>query len=97
MDISIVVLIFNAKDVTLKMLDSLKQALNSTNVAIKTEVVVVDNGSTDGITQTLDEKHQKENWFKLIKGENVGFAKGNNLGVKHTNPNSSFKCNKKSK
>lgn len=90
MDISIIILTFNAKDVTLKMLDSLKESLDFTSNSISTEVIVVDNGSTDGIKELLDEKQNKEGWFKLIKNENIGFSKGNNTGVKASNPNSKY-------
>jgi len=81
-DISIIILTYNAKDVTLKMLNSLKFALDDCDRnKIKTEVIVVDNGSTDGVGVEVQE-HFK--WLKFIQNENVGFSKGNNLGVKNS-------------
>lgn len=43
------------------------------------EPIVIDNGSTDGSIEFIKKKFPK---FKLIEnGENVGFCKGNNIGV----------------
>ena len=79
-DISIIILTYNAKDVTLKMLKSLKASLLVCDKKdIKTEVIVVDNGSTDGVADAIDKKFT--NWLSLIRNDNVGFSKGNNLGV----------------
>lgn len=81
-DISIIVLTYNAKDVTLKMLESLKRAIGVCDKnGVKTEVIVVDNGSTDGVGVEVKKDFK---WLKFIQNENVGFAKGNNLGVKES-------------
>ncbi len=79
-DISIIVLTYNAKDITIKMIESLKASLLVCDKkGIKTEVIVVDNGSTDGVADAIDKKFT--NWLTLIRNDNVGFSKGNNLGV----------------
>jgi GT2 family glycosyltransferase len=45
------------------------------------EVVVVDNGSTDGSVPLIREAYP---WVKLVElQENTGFATGNNVGLKH--------------
>ncbi len=88
MDVSIVILTYNAKDVTLKMMESLRQCLQ--NAAFKYEVIVVDNDSKDGIREILEEKSQREGWFKFVKNENNGFSHGNNLGVKNSDTSSKY-------
>ena len=46
----------------------------------KYEVVLVDNGSTDG---SLEEMREDHSWVKLVENaENAGFSKGCNQGVK---------------
>jgi GT2 family glycosyltransferase len=44
------------------------------------EVIVVDNGSTDGSVEFIDEKYPQVNLIGL--NENTGFARGNNIGIK---------------
>ena len=47
------------------------------------ECILVDNGSTDGSLDFLASNHK---WVKLVKlPNNLGFAKGNNIGLKHSN------------
>ncbi len=88
MDISIIVLTYNAREVTLKMLDSLRTCLSSAN--FNWEVIVVDNDSTDGIRSDLENMLTVDPWFRLVKNENNGFAKGNNLGVKESDSSSKY-------
>ena len=92
MDLSIVVLTFNAKDITLKMFSSLKKSLDyvdeKSSGRIKWEVIAVDNGSTDGVADKIEKRHSS--WLKLVRNTNVGFAKGNNLGVKHSDKSSEY-------
>lgn len=78
-DISIVIVLYNAKDVTIKMLRSLEEALEECKKEnITCETVAVDNGSTDGVS---DEVEKNFKWLKLLRGENVGFSEGNNRGI----------------
>src|SRR5712692_7725778 len=44
------------------------------------KVIVLDNGSTDGSVQRIREKHPEVEIMEL--GENLGFAKGNNAGIR---------------
>ena len=54
MEISIIVLTYNAKEITLKMLPSLKRSVEyfENKSDKKAEVILIDNASTDGV---LDE------------------------------------------
>ena len=67
----------------------MSRCLNSikTNLAknFDTEVIVVDNFSTDGSAERAAEKFP---WVKVIKNKkNAGFAAANNIGVKNSSGN----------
>ena len=89
MELSIIVLTYNAKEITIKSLESLKKAKDffESQTKLKSEVLVVDNASTDGV---LDEVKK----FKFVKiipnNQNLGFAKGNNLAVRNISLNSNY-------
>ena len=89
MDLSIIVLTYNAKDITINSLESLKKAKDffESQTKLKSEVLLVDNASTDGV---LDEV-KKFNFVKIIpNNKNLGFAKGNNLAVKNISSDSNY-------
>lgn len=74
--ISVVVLNFNGK----RYMDSCLSALASQTYE-DFEVIVVDNGSTDGSTEHLDAHFP---WVTVVKNEkNLGFAGGTNTGIRH--------------
>ena len=75
---SIIILNWNGKHL-------LAEGIPSVLVAVRTdgrahEVIVVDNGSTDGSVEYLREKLPEVRLVTL--SENMGFAEGNNLGVR---------------
>lgn len=73
--IYIVVLNWNGFSDTKECLDSLKR-IDYTNY----EIIVVDNGSTDGSAQKIEKDFP---FVSLIKNkENLGFSKGNNIGIR---------------
>lgn len=81
-ELSIVIVSFNTKDITIQCLDSIYKSLNDSNLPF--EVVIVENASSDGSLQALQEYAQKHNNINVIESkENIGFGKGNNLGVNH--------------
>jgi hypothetical protein len=76
MDISVVIVAWNAKRYLELCLESLEQAPPRRSM----ETLVVDNASADG-TAEMVENHFP--WVKLIKSpENLGFSKGNNLAIR---------------
>lgn len=86
--ISVVIVSWNTKEVTLKCLDHLKRAVDFINSKVEVEVVVVDNASSDGTVDIIEKKYP---WVKLIEaGSNLGYAKGNNLGFKKTSSTNKY-------
>lgn len=76
--LTIIILNHNTKQLTLDCLDSLEKCKNE----IPFEVIVSDNGSTDGSIDAIMERHR---WAKIIKGPNISFSNGNNRARKYTN------------
>lgn len=72
MKLSVVVVTWNTAKITLRCLKSLHRYLP------KAQIVVVDNGSTDN-TRKLIAADKSVTYVNA--GSNLGFAKGNNLGV----------------
>lgn len=73
--VSVIVLNYNGKDMTIKFLESLKKTK-----FLDYETILVDNGSIDGCAE-----HVKEHfpYVKVIKNtENLGYAGGMNVGIK---------------
>ena len=76
MDISVVILSWNDRQHLEICLESLEQA----KVGCSLEVIIVDNASTDGSPEMVRCKFPG---MKLIQNqENLGFAIGNNIGIK---------------
>lgn len=74
-DVSIVVVTWNAKRYVLECLESLYAHPSSR----ATEIIVVDNDSSDGTPEEIRAAYPR---VTLIQNEaNVGFAKGNNIGI----------------
>jgi len=77
-DVSIVIVSWNAKNYLEECLTSLR----SGNGELSVEIIVVDNASTDG---TADLIRNQFPYVKLIENAtNLGFARGNNIGIKLT-------------
>jgi GT2 family glycosyltransferase len=73
--ISVVIVSFNTAQMTLRCLESVRADLGGINA----EVIVVDNGSTDGSAEAITAGAP---WAKLIVSpRNLGFGGGNNLGL----------------
>lgn len=75
---SIIILCFNGLDYTRQCLDSIKEFTPEPH-----EIVIVDNGSTDGTHEFLRRYANKYSNVKIITNEsNAGYAVGNNQGIK---------------
>lgn len=82
MDLSIIILSYNTKDITDQCLSKLKAAIEKSEKELgnKVEVIVLDNASSDSSAEMVKKNHP---WVKLIESkENTGYSGGNNLAVK---------------
>lgn len=78
-DISVIVLNFNTKELTINCLNSVIEKTKD----VSFEIIVVDNNSTDGSKTTLEKYAKAEGKVKLILNDkNTGFTGGNNLGMR---------------
>jgi hypothetical protein len=74
---SVVVVNWNTRELILQCVASIKKA----EPELLLKIVVVDNGSSDGSADAVEAAHPD---VCLVRsGENLGFAKGNNLGFRH--------------
>jgi len=74
-DLSIIVVTWNVRDLLAACLRALPEAAE----ALLTEVMVIDNGSTDGTCEFVRDNFPGVQL--LANGENVGFARANNRGL----------------
>ena len=76
--VAVVIVVWNAKQYVLECLKSLREHCGK----VCSEVIVVDNASTDGTPELVAEMFPE---VKLIRNpENSGFAKANNIGIAQT-------------
>lgn len=78
-NLSIVILNYNNKDIIFKSINSLLKY----NELYNYEIIVVDNGSSDGSYELLKSKYK--NKIKLYKNTKNGCSSGRNLGVSKSN------------
>lgn len=76
MDVSVIIVNYNTKDLTSSCIESIFSMTNG----ITFEVILVDNGSTDG-SKELFEHDQRINY--IYNQENIGFGRANNHGYKY--------------
>lgn len=85
-DLSIIILTYNTKDITAAAVNSIEENYLTEVSSGRYEVIVTDNQSTDGTLKYFQEfkKNTKIKTFHIIdNGGNLGFSKGNNVGVKY--------------
>jgi GT2 family glycosyltransferase len=73
--VSVVIVNYNVKDFLLQCLRSLQQS----SVAAETEIIVVDNDSSDGSLEFLKPLFPEVHF--IASKENLGFGRANNLGI----------------
>lgn len=78
MDLSIVIVTYNTKDITKKCLETIKSSMEH-DPSIKYEVILFDNNSHDG-SKAIFENYPGINY--IYNQENIGFGRGNNAAVK---------------
>src|SRR5208283_3241541 len=78
MDISIIIVSWNAKEILLECMKSLIDETDKLHV----EIIVVDNASTDGSPEAIKESFPQV--YLIQNKENLGFAKANNIGIRHS-------------
>ncbi|MEZ7945205.1 MAG: glycosyltransferase family 2 protein [Flavobacteriaceae bacterium] len=76
MDVSIIIVNYNTKDLILNCL----QSIFDFTLGINFEVIVVDNASQDGSCNSIQDKFPQVNL--ISSKENLGFGRANNLGAK---------------
>ena len=74
--ISVIVPVYNAEEYLEECLESIK---NQTYTNI--EVILVNDGSSDGSKEICEQYCEKDNRFKLVNQENQGQSVARNLGV----------------
>lgn len=78
MDLSIIIVTFNSREIALKTVASYLRAIEADRKH-SYEIIVVDNASIDGVAGSIQSKYKSK--IKLIRNrENVGFSKANNVG-----------------
>lgn len=79
-ELSIIIVSFNTKRITVDCISSIFESLQGTNLTV--EVIVIDNNSTDGSVEELQRLHNNHPNLVLKENkENIGFGKANNQAV----------------
>ncbi|MBD0379710.1 glycosyltransferase family 2 protein [Paenibacillus sedimenti] len=76
MDLSIIIVNYNTRELTLKCLQSVYASFSSYSY----EVILVDNASRDHTVEAVQEKFQQVTC--IANTENVGFSRANNQGIR---------------
>lgn len=83
MDISVIVVSYNTRDLTENTLHAIEKSFNNTP-ELQWELIVVDNASTDASPQmvkTYQPQSSSCTYIPILSKKNLGFGGGNNLGI----------------
>ena len=84
MKLAFVILNYGTFQETRECVSSIKEHIDVTQNEYN--ITIVDNGSTDDSLMQLEKLYSNESNIDIIPAwENLGFARGNNLGIKHVN------------
>lgn len=78
-DLSVIIVSFNTKELTLTCIDKLQKALAKGKLSA--EIIVVDNDSHDGSAESLKALGNGKDIKVILNKENTGFGKPNNQGL----------------
>ncbi|CAH1208383.1 N-acetylglucosaminyl-diphospho-decaprenol L-rhamnosyltransferase [Paenibacillus allorhizoplanae] len=76
MDLSIIIVNYKTKDLTLACIESVFSSTTSYNY----EIILIDNASNDGTIQSVNEQFPQV--VTITNTENVGFSRANNQGIR---------------
>lgn len=83
-NISFIILHYLVSDQTKKSIDSIKKNIDTDNYLI----VIVDNFSNNGSIEEIEKYVKDDEKITILKNkQNLGFANGNNAGIKYINQN----------
>lgn len=83
-DIVFVVLHYMVKDATIKCVSKIRERIDTPNY----KIVIVDNASGNGSGKEIEEFYRGADDVKvIINQENLGFARGNNVGFRYAKEN----------
>lgn len=80
--VSVIIPVYNVQTYLARCLDSI---INQTYSNL--EIIIVDDGSTDGSAQIAQEYAMKDDRIKLISKDNGGLSSARNCGLNHANGN----------
>lgn len=80
LDLSIIIVNFNTKDLTKGTVESIFDS----KPKVSFEIIIVDNGSTDGSREEFTKFINKKIKF-VLNNENLGYSRANNIGIKIAN------------
>lgn len=78
-DVSVIIPVFNKLELTRACLASILEQ----EAQASFEIIIVDNGSTDDTGRWLEEQAATRSVKGILSSENIGFARGCNLGAAH--------------
>lgn len=82
--VSYIILHYKTLEDTIKCIESIKDLEKENNTV---NIVVVDNASKDGSIQEIKSKNSYNNIYFIINDKNLGYAQGNNIGIKFAKEN----------
>ncbi|MFZ2026254.1 MAG: glycosyltransferase family 2 protein [Microgenomates group bacterium] len=78
-DLSVIIVSFNTKELTLTCIEKLRHSLSKGKITA--EIIVVDNDSHDGSAESLKALSNDKDMKVILNKENTGFGKPNNQGL----------------